>query len=316
LSRHSPRKVTIWRYAGLALGLLLVAWLFNVSRPGTRVEGCPDGCATSSDRQDGPLRVLSLNLLHGFPRFEHLDQRLDLVVDAIRRHDPDLVCLQEVPWHWGSAARDLAEQTGLNYLYLRANGNRWTLLFEEGEAILSRYPLRDAIFVELEPRAGTFEHRVVLGATAATPWGKLRVHVAHLTHGDPSVNQGQAGALAAFVDRSAGMPALVAGDFNAGEDSPQIQALLSGEGSGGTGWIDTYRAVHPTDAGHTCCVDNLQRPDEALEKRIDYIFFVPGATPGHIVASQRVLDRAFSMGDGWLWASDHVGLLTTLSLGP
>jgi endonuclease/exonuclease/phosphatase family metal-dependent hydrolase len=316
LRERAPGKVTIWRYVGLALGLLVVAWLLNVSRPGTRVEGCPEGCATSSARQDGPLRVLSLNLLHGFPRFEHLDQRLDLVVDAIRRHDPDLVCLQEVPWHWGSAARDLAERTGLNYLYLRANGNRWTLLFEEGEAILSRYPLRDATFVELEPRAGTFEHRVALGATAVTPWGNVRIHVTHLTHGDPSVNQGQASALAAFVDRSAGMPALVAGDFNAREDSPQIQALLSGEGSRGTGWIDTYRAVDPTDPGHTCCVDDLHRPDEALEKRIDYVFFVPGTTPGHIVASQRVLDRAIRTGDGWLWASDHAGLLTTFSLGP
>jgi endonuclease/exonuclease/phosphatase family metal-dependent hydrolase len=316
VSPRSPRRVTIWRYIGLAFGLLLVAWLPNVSRPGTHVEGCPEGCVTSDARQEGPLRVLSLNLLHGFPRFEHLDRRLELIVDAIRHHDPDLVCLQEAPWHWGSAARDLAEQTDLNYLYLRANGNRWTLLFEEGEAILSRYPLHDAAFVELKPRAGTFEHRVVLGATAITPWGNVRVYVTHLTHGDPSVNQAQAGALAAFVDGSAGMSALVAGDFNAREDSPQIQALLTGEDSTRTGWIDTYRAVHPTEAGQTCCVDDLQRPDEVLEKRIDYIFFVPGTTPGHVVASQPVLDRAIDNGDGWLWASDHAGLLTTLSLGP
>lgn len=316
MSQHTPRRVTIWRYTGLAVGLLLVVWLLNVSRPGTHVEGCPEGCVTSDFRQEGPLRVLSLNLLHGFPRFEHLDQRLDLVVDAIRRHDPDLVCLQEVPWHWGNAARDLAEQTGLNYLYLRANGNRWTLLFEEGEALLSRYPLRDPIFVELQPRAGAFEHRVVLGATAVTPWSNVRVYVTHLTHGAPSVNEAQASALAAFVDRSGGLPALVAGDFNAREDSPQIQALLAGEDSGNTGWIDTYRAAHPTEAGHTCCVDDLHRPGEALEKRIDYIFFVPGTTPGHIVASQRVLDRATNTDGGWLWASDHVGLMTTLSLEP
>ena len=130
------------------------------------------------------------------------------------------------------------------------------------------------------------------------------------------MNQAQAGALAAFVDGSAGMPALVAGDFNAREDSPQIQALLTGENSRGTAWIDTFHAVHPTEAGQTCCVDDLHRPDEVLEKRIDYIFFVPGTTPGHIVASQRILDRAIDTGDGWLWASDHAGLLTTLSLGP
>ena len=316
MRRLIPGRITIWRYVGLGLGLLLVVWLLNVSRPGTRVEGCPEGCAASSVRQDGPLRVLSLNMLHGFPRFEHLEQRLDLVVDAIRRHDPDLVCLQEVPWHWGSVARELSERTGLNHLYLRANGNRWTLLFEEGEAILSRYPLRDVAFIELEPQAGLFEHRVVLGATAITQWGDIRVHVTHLTHGDPAVNQVQASTLLDFVDRSASMPALVAGDFNAREDSPQIQILLSGESSRGSGWIDTYRTVHPTDPGHTCCVDDLHRSDEVLEKRIDYIFYVPGAATGQVVSSQRVLDCAVSTGEGWLWASDHAGLLTTLSLGP
>ena len=315
MSPRTPRRVTVWRFTGLTVGLLLVVWLLNVSRPGTHVEGCPEGCVTSDIRQDGPLRVFSLNLLHDFPSFDYLDQRLDLVVDAIRRHDPDLVCLQEVPWHWGSAARELANRIGLNYLYLRANGNRWTLLFEEGEAILSRYPLHDATFVELHPQAGTFEHRVVLGATAITPWGNVRVYVTHLTHGDPSANEAQASALAAFVDGSAGMPALVAGDFNAREDSPQIRALLAGEDPGNTSWIDTYRAVHPTEAGYTCCADDLLDPGEALEKRIDYLFFVPGTTPSHIVASQRVLDRAVNTGDGWLWASDHAGLLTTLSLG-
>jgi len=256
-------------------------------------------------------------VLHDFPRFERLSERLDLIAAEIRRQDADVVFLQEVPWHWGSAARTLAEQTGMNYLYLRANGNRWALLFEEGEALLSRYPLRDAVSVELEPRPGPFEHRVVLGATAATPWGDVRVYVTHLTNGDSAINQGQAADLAPFVERSGGGPALVAGDFNATEDEPQIQAL---------GWIDTYRAANPADPGWTCCVDDLSAgPGEPLEERIDYLFLVPaqgsiapaGRIPAmEVVASQRVLDQPARSGDGWLWASDHVGLLTTLAVEP
>jgi len=76
---------------------------------------------------------------------------LDLIAQEIRRQDADIVCLQEVPWapHIGSAAQYLAARTGLNHVYFRANGNRWTILFEEGEAILSRYPLRDVTFEEL-----------------------------------------------------------------------------------------------------------------------------------------------------------------------
>ncbi len=312
---RNPRR---WFFVALVvLVLLAAAWLLNVSRPGTRPTGCADGCATAGPRRDGPLRVLSLNVLHGFPRFERLDERLHLIVAEIRRQDADLVFLQEVPWHRGSAAGYLAEQTGLNHLYLRANGSRWALLFEEGEALLSRYPLRDPVSVELKPRAGFFEHRVVLGATAVTPWGDLRLYVTHLTHGEPAINQAQAADLAAFVQRSAGGPALVAGDFNATEDSPQIQAL---------GWIDTYRTAHPHDLGLTCCVDDLSAgPGERLEKRIDYLFLVPAGvavaneedgTSIEVVDSQRVLDRPARTGDGWLWASDHVGLLTTLSLEP
>jgi endonuclease/exonuclease/phosphatase family metal-dependent hydrolase len=306
---HFARRPRHWLWFFLVALLLLIAgWVLNASRPGARAEGCPDGCATASPRTDGPLRVLSLNMLHGFPRFAHLSDRLDLITAEIQRLDPDIVCLQEVPWHWGLAARDLAERAGLNYLYLRANGNRWTILFEEGEAILSRYPLRGATAAELQASAGPFEHRVALQATVATPWGHLRVVSTHLTNGDPSVNEAQAASLIDLVNGSeSGVPAIVAGDFNAREDSPQIGALYA------AGWLDTYRAAHPGDPGRTCCVDDLTDPDQVLNKRIDYIFLVPGDGSLQVAGSRVVFDRALPSGEGWLWPSDHAGLLTTLT---
>ncbi|RPI54109.1 MAG: hypothetical protein EHM56_06565, partial [Chloroflexi bacterium] len=292
------------------IGLLLAGWVLLASRPGTRVEGCPQDCSTAAPRREGPLRVMSLNLLHGFPRFEHLSRRLDLVAAEIRRQDADIVCLQEVPWtrRLGNGAEYLAGRTGLNYLYLRANGNRGTILFEEGEAILSRYPLRDPASAELEPRAGFFEHRMVLHATAVTPWGDIGVFATHLTAGDAAANQRQAASLQAFVAATGSGPAIVADDLNAGEDSPQIQALARA-------WVDTYRLANPGDAGPTCCIDNLVAQGEPLEKRIDYLFLVPG--PGErpqVVSSRRVLDGALPVADGWQWASDHVGLLTTIQM--
>ncbi|MEJ2209427.1 MAG: endonuclease/exonuclease/phosphatase family protein [Anaerolineae bacterium] len=297
-----------------ALGLLVVAaaWVLNASRPGRRAEGCPQGCASSEPRQEGPLRVLSFNVLHDFPRFRHLEARLAHIAAAIRELDPDVVCLQEVPWHWGSAARRLGEATGLNYLYGRANGNRWAILFEEGEAILSRYPLRDAELVELQPQAAFFQRRVVLRATADTPWGPLRIFATHLTHDNPEANVGQAAWLASFVAASGAGPAVVCGDFNATEDEPQIRAL---------DWVDTYRQVHPDDPGDTCCVDDLAAgPGQVLDKRIDFVFFVPGEGPAaagwHVGSSRRVLDEPFRTANGWLWPSDHVGVLSELELGP
>lgn len=284
---------------------LMGTWVLNVSRPGTYVEGCAEGCTTASPRREGPLRVMSLNVLHGFPRFAHLGERLTRVAAVIREADADLVCLQEVPWHRGSAARRLAGETGLNHLYLRANGNRWTLLFEEGEVILSRYPLRDVAFIELKPGVSIFEHRVVLRATATTPWGPVQVFVTHLTGGDPEVNQGQAASLAAFVAASGEGPAVVAGDFNAEENEPQIRAL---------GWVDTYRVTHPDDPGFTCCVDDLSAGRvEELDKRIDYLFLVP-AGRAEVVSSRLVLGEPFCTGAGCLWTSDHVGVLSEIVL--
>lgn len=261
---------------------------------------------------------MSLNVLHDFPHFSYLSQRLDLIAEEIRRQDADLVCLQEVPWtlHLRSGARYLAERAGMNYLYLRANGNRWAILFEEGEAILSRYPLQEIAFSELRPRPQFFEHRVALAATAVTPWGDVRVVTTHLTNGAAEINHAQALSLLAFVTAQGEGPAVIAGDFNAVEDSPQIRVLSRQ-------WIDTYRAVHPEEDGATCCVDDLSAgPDEALEKRIDYLFLAPGADPSvRVIGSRRVLAEpfrplmgTFDTADGWLWASDHVGLLTTLDL--
>jgi endonuclease/exonuclease/phosphatase family metal-dependent hydrolase len=293
-----------------ALGLLVVgaAWVLHASRPGQRVGGCPEGCASLEPRKEGPLRVLSFNVLHDFPRFRYLGSRLAHIVAAIRELDPDVICFQEVPWHWGSAAQRLAEELGLNHVYIRANGNRWAILFEEGEAILSRYPLREAGFLELEPQAGFFQRRMVLRATADTPWGPLRVFATHLTHDNPAANRGQAASLAAFVARSGGGPAVVAGDFNAEEGEPQIRAL---------GWVDTYRQVHPDEPGYTCCVGDLTGgPDQVLDKRIDYLFFVPGEGQARIVSSRRVLDAPFGTAEGWRWPSDHAGVLSEIELGP
>ena len=306
---RKPRQRSLWPALLVLLAAGLAAWLLNVSRPGTRVEGCPQGCAAAVPGDERSLRILSLNVLHGFPRFEELATRLDAVAAEIRRQGVDVACLQEVPWtpRLGSGAAYLARATGLNYLYVRANGNRRAILFEEGEAILSRYPLQDPQVVELEPRAGPFEHRVVLRATAAIPWGDLDVFVTHLTHGEQDINRRQASALLAMVPAAGESPALVAGDLNAAEGSAQMRALAGA-------WIDLYRAANPGQAGATCCVDDVrQGPGKAMERRIDYLFWVPRGGPVPEVQAWVVLDRPFPREGGWLWPSDHAGVLVELT---
>ena len=292
----------------VAIVIMTVASLFalNASRPGQSVVGCAEGCAAPVKRLAGPLRIVTLNMLHGFPLFKNLPLRLDLIAAELQHLDADIVLLQETPWtvRTGYGAEYLAKQLGYNYLYYRANGNHALIFFEEGEAILSRFALEDPIFTELEPRVGWFESRVSLGATAITPWGEVTVFVTHLTDKDPVVRAGQVDSLRQFVEMHKGEITLAAGDFNSDEASPAIAELARL-------WSDTYRMRHPAEPGLTCCIDNLTNgPSEPLEERIDYIFMLPGG--GKLVDSERVFDQPFPVAGGWQWASDHIGLMAEI----
>ena len=294
------------RIAVLA-ALAVALYVASASRVGAPA-GCWSGCATAAARTPGPLRVLSMNVLHGFPDFEALEERLELIAGAIRAHDADLVLLQEVPWTFrlGDGAAYLAGRTGLNHASLRANGNRWTILFEEGAAILSRFPLDDVAGIELRPRAGFFEHRVVLYARVETSQGRLDAFSTHLTNGDAEVNRGQVESLRRFVESRAGALFVVGGDFNAHEDSPQIRALAAR-------WTDAWRAAHPDRAGPTCCADPRAGPEERPDERIDFVFVSHQAA---VRSGRRVLQDPIRRESGWLRASDHLGLLAELEVLP
>jgi endonuclease/exonuclease/phosphatase family metal-dependent hydrolase len=295
----------------LVLAVLAILYVFNASIPGQAPEGCPQGCATAPERGAGPLRVVDLNMLHGFPDFKNLPLRIDLIAAEVRRLDADVVLLQEAPWtrSTGNGAQSLAQKLGYNYLYYRAEGNRRLIFFETGQAILSRFPLKKVVFSVLPPQAGFFESRVALGATATTPWGDVTFFAAHLTDKktDPQINRGQAESLKSFVEAHSNGLSVVGGDFNAREDTPQMLDLAAS-------WTDTYRAVHPNDAGLTCCIDDLTAaPGEPLEERIDYIFMVPKIVKsGQLLNADHAFYHPFPVGSGWQWASDHTGLLVEL----
>ena len=295
----------------LVILLLVIVWVVNTSRPGRQVEGCLDGCASESPVEQENLKVISLNMLHGFPCFELLDERLQIIADGIDVLEPDIVLLQEVPWtlRRGNAAKHIAEQTGMNYAYLRANGNRWAIGFEEGEAILSRFPLLDPAFSTLKPRSGFFENRVVLHARVETNLGDVGLYVTHLTHDNPKVNQGQAETLKAYLQSQEVEFSVVAGDFNALPTSPQISMLKSK-------WLDVFDGFAVNETGNTCCIDNLDQSLAKLTKRIDYVFVIPGEKTPSLVSRSLVFDTPSFYDEGWVWASDHVGLMALLGLLP
>jgi len=299
-----------WIYlSGLCLSVLIF-WAASASRIGP-LESCLVSCSHPDPEIDNNLRFISFNMLHGFPRFEGLRSRVDLITEEILRLFPDIVCLQEVPWtvFTGSVSNLISEQTMMNYVYLPANGNRWAILFSEGEAILSKFPLKDISYNELKPKPGWFEHRVVLHATVRHPRAEIHVFCTHLTGRDSDINQGQVASLYEFVKEIDGAISLIAGDFNAVESSPQINLLASS-------WIDAYRHVHPSDEGKTCCIDQPGYfSQDENEERIDYIFVAGREIDRiNIIDSRQIFTQPYSSTSGAYWLSDHAGLMVEIEL--
>jgi endonuclease/exonuclease/phosphatase family metal-dependent hydrolase len=287
----------------------IVMWVLAASTPSLWVYGCERGCSTAA-RAPGALHVVQLNMLHEFPRFAHLEERVDLIVEELRRLEADVVLLQEVPWtpDTGSLAAELARRTGMNYVYRRANGNRRGILFEEGDAILARFPMRDTASVRLPRGDEFFQNRIAVATTLDTPPGPVRVVTTHLSGEPPHVPAKQIEALRRFARSPApGMPVVVGGDFNVHPDSPSLVAL-AGE------WTDVLAAADPPDTAPTCCVDALTAmAGDALRDRVDYLWLA-GTGPS-IVEAHRIFVRATRVEGGWLRASDHVGLFAAIELG-
>jgi len=303
----SPFNKRRWRVFIILFITAVFIWVLNVSKVG-RPSGCLQECASLPGSDEGPLKIITWNILHGYPDFDDQKQRLKLVAETLKEQEADVILLQEVPYTWrdGGAAVFLAERLEMNYVFARANGNRWAILFEEGAAVLSRFPLANPKVWELKPRAGFFEHRIVLSTEVETPQGRLQVYATHLTNKETAVNQAQADYLKSIVSLSCQKVCLVGGDFNATPDSSQIRELL-------VEWDDSFSALSAVGPGYSCCLDVPGPNDSQLTKRIDYLFLARGASRVEIVENKTFPEEE-SLGNGRLVPSDHLGVTAVFEL--
>jgi endonuclease/exonuclease/phosphatase family metal-dependent hydrolase len=273
------------------------------------------------------IRAVTLNLLHGapIPPFRQarssLEARLAFAAERIAEVAPDVVLLQEAsvtPRHGNTAAR-LAGALGMQHAWARANpsplwrglslGGRVPrrLAFEEGPAVLSRHPIVETRVHRLSSPLTLHERRIALEAVLDGPTGRFSVFSVHLTAGSQTGRLRQIAALARVVEASPhAHPVIVGGDFNAEEDSHEIRWLTEL-----SGWIDSFRHLHPDHAGHTWG-QSLAAATATAGSRIDFLFSAPAGgehwDPRH---SRLILDEAFpEHRDEVLWASDHYGVLT------
>jgi endonuclease/exonuclease/phosphatase family metal-dependent hydrolase len=206
---------------GLGAAAAALAFLFAVlsNREGPLpVAQLAAEAATPGER----LRVVDFNVLHGAPNFAGQEARFQDTLAAFRALKPDIIVLQEA-WETrehGNMAQRLGEALRFNYVYARANGSRRLIGFEEGSAVLSRFPIRDARRPLLAPRRPWWERRIALVATLDVGGRLLAVAGLHCHDRDESVAAAQAHSLLTRLPKAG--PVIVAGDFNADSGSPAV----------------------------------------------------------------------------------------------
>lgn len=250
------------RLRGLAL---LVRKITAVAEP-TRKLSYRTHSPKSSVHSGEVVTILSANLWHDWPRFRHQEKRLEQLAQLVEREGVDILLLQEVSrTPYLKVDRWLSQRLKMTSVYSRANGRAAAIGFEEGVAILSHFPLAAACLQQLDGRQNSLVSRLALSADALTPDGRIALFSVHLGL-LPHHNVRQLKQLLSWVSILAhDRPALIGGDFNAGENSSQIRQAQQV-------WLDTYRHLHPQAEGNT---HELRAWGKfpLSRRRLDYIFF-------------------------------------------
>jgi len=259
-----------------------------------------------ADVTDKPasFSVLTINLKHPLLGLGDAQKRLQIVADKIVERQPDLVALQEVireDESQPSFAEQLAEMTGFEWIWEYTFSVPF--LFEEGLGILSRWPVIWSDSQFLPHTDLLLFQRKVLGARLAFPHGDMQFFCTHMTtDSNETTEADQALAVNQFItDHPSPLPGFLAGDLNAEPDTLAMRFLRGdAEYLGFTGnLVDAWMTANPGVDGYTI-------PSNDPDRRIDYIYMVPGTEQTAEVDSCEIV---FDKPVGGLHASDHLGVL-------
>jgi endonuclease/exonuclease/phosphatase family metal-dependent hydrolase len=233
------------------------------------------------------LRVLTYNIHHG----AGMDRKLDLerIARVIRDQKPDFVALQEVHSKTRlvkkiDQAAELGRLTGMYAAFGKAmdyNGG------EYGEAVLSRWPIREQRTIPLSAGPG-HEPRAALWIRVTLPdgAGDLDFIGTHLDHLKTEQRIGQINDLNQGALNTNAIPCILAGDFNTSPDTPEHKLLKRDWAEAGA---DVSEATYPADSPQI---------------KIDYVWFRPAKSFRTVEA--RVVEEKV--------ASDHRPVLAILEL--
>jgi endonuclease/exonuclease/phosphatase family metal-dependent hydrolase len=211
-------------------------------------------------------------------------------VELIDRERVDILLLQEIlRTNDFEADKWLGEELGMAYIYSRSNGNAPDIGFEEGLAIFSRFPIKDHRLAQLSDQSNPFLRRMALGTKIETGIGDILAFSVHLGISG-NQNKKQVTRLKDWVEDEAGsIPAVIGGDFNAHEDTPQIRSTKSL-------WHDSFRAVNPTGDGYS---HEIRWPwgNVLRRSRLDYLFLRSGYKAWTVEEAQHIDDHNCALSD-------------------
>lgn len=178
------------------------------------------------------LHVVSLNMAHGrgdsfnqmFLSKKRIKSNLNSIADFLKEQNPDVVALQEADGiSWWSGGFDhvafLAENAGYNYF---VRGNHVDQFFGQyGTAILSKYPIEEALSYRFKPTPPTLSKGFVLSSIklpCGTEGNKencplVDLYSVHLDFSRQSKRQDQIDQLMAVLEKRQNVN-IVMGDFN------------------------------------------------------------------------------------------------------
>lgn len=261
-----------------------------------------------------PLHVMSFNIRYGTAEDgeNHWSARREFLFDVLRERNADLVGLQEAL----AFQIDEIESAVPGYAVVGVGRD------DAGEAgEFSAILFRKGRFRVAE--AGTFWFSDTPEVPGSASWGNTITRICtwarfvdrdgrgfylfnlHLDHRSQPSRERSVALLRQRIAARAfpADPVVVTGDFNAGEDNPALEALVS-SGNPSSPFVDTYRVLYPGEKGvGTFTGFTLGSTDGA---KIDYVLVQPGTEvlSAEIVRTSR---------DG-RYPSDHFPVAATIRL--
>lgn len=178
------------------------------------------GACNPAKQSDKPIKVMSYNIHIATPGAISDFNITDLmaVADAINKEMPDLVVLQEVDKYTvrsgkeSDQAKDLGELTGMQHYFAGAS---FKSEGEQGQAILSKYPIKEAESLKLPvPEESNGETRSIAIIIVEIEGVDVAVMTVHLDHRSDTDRGYQIKQMLELTKKYDTYPIIFGGDFN------------------------------------------------------------------------------------------------------